>query len=479
MGHEDRQKPMDDVERGHVASSVMTRLAAHGITRGVLALCVLWLVAVGPIVHDLTAQGAPRVALTGAIVDDQDIKIDDYLVGFDYAERDGHTYSDKAPGQEILAIPVYGAARLVGAEPALVPRVASNLTLWWVTLWSAGIPAVAIIVLAAVAAHRRGTPIPLPALATLAFGTMLLPFAANLYGHVLGAALGFGAWLVFDRAPVTWKRGLTGGALIGLAVAVEYPLAIVGIVLAALLAIRRQWTGLAGYVVGGLPFAALLAVYQNAAFGSPFASGYTDKSSHQGASLLITGVPKLTMLAEVLFGSRGLLLFTPVVGVGIYGLVRLWRQERDSGALVALIVTAGFLLLQAGWVNPWGGDGPGPRYVIPMLPFLALGIASAWAGIAPPIRRFVAGISIASMVLPTITFHLVPQGSNLLSGPLRTLFEDGPNPTVWSIVFGPAGWVAYGASVAAAAWWFRKAAIAERSPVPTPVHDETDFELAQ
>lgn len=446
----------------------MDRFAANGITRAVLALCAVWLVAIGPIVHDLSAQGAPRIALTGALVDDGDIKIDNYLVGFDYTERDGHIYSDKAPGQEILAIPPYVVGKLVGAEKAVVRRVSENLTVWWSTLWTAMLPAVSIIVMVAVAAHRRGTPIPAPALATLAFGTMLLPFAANLYGHVLGAALGYGAWLVIDQpaSSSSWRRGLVAGSLIGLAVTVEYPLAIVGAVLAGLLLVRRNWGSLVTFGLAGVPFAVLLAVYQNAAFGSPFSSGYQHKTYHEDATLFITGIPKLTTLAQVLFGQRGMLLFTPVVAVGLVGLVKRWKETRDQGAMVSLCVSTGFILLQAGWVNPWGGDGPGPRYVIPMLPFLGIGLAHMWRRTPAPIRRFVVIISVASMLLPTVTNHLMADGTFLLAGPLRRLVEDGPNPNVWTIVLGPVGWVVYAASVLLVGRWAMAVAKEERRHGP-------------
>ena len=274
------------------ATTALERLAAHGISRPVLALCLLWLVAVGPIVTDMSAQPAPRFALTGALVDDGAIVIDGYRLGVDKAERDGHLYSDKAPGQEVLAVPAYVAARAVGAEPARVDRVESNLTLWWVTFWSAVLPGVGIILLVAVAGHRRGTPVPVAALATLAFGTMLLPFSVNLYGHVLAALLGFAAWLVIDRRPSTIGRALVAGGLVGVAVLVEYQMAIVALALVALLVVRRSWTGLVAFAAAGLPSAVALGAYQAAAFGSPWSSGYGGKDAHQGATLLVTGIPR-------------------------------------------------------------------------------------------------------------------------------------------------------------------------------------------
>ncbi len=38
-----------------------------------------------------------------------------------------------------------------------------------------------------------------------------------------------------------------------------------------------------------------------------------------------------------------------------------------------------FLLLELGYYDPYGGDSPGPRFFIPALPFLALGLAPAFA----------------------------------------------------------------------------------------------------
>lgn len=455
-------------------SDLRARLAGVGITPGVLALCLLWLVALGPIVQPMTAQGAPRLAMTGALLDDRDIKIDDYLVGFDYTEREGHIYSDKAPGQVVLAVPVYAASQLVGADAAIVERVEENLTLWWLTFWSAGVPAVALIAMVAVGCHRRGRPIPLAALATLSFGTMLAPMGVNLYGHVLGAALGFGAWLLIDRTEVSVRRGALVGALVGLAVVVEYQMALVGVALLVALAVRRRWGAIAAFVAAGVPFALALGVYQYAAYGSPFSSGYQHKEYHEGATLFITGIPKPTTMAAVLLGSRGLLLFTPIVAVGLWGLVQLWRRHRDEGVVISVAVVVAFLLLQAGWSNAWGGGGPGPRYVIPMLPFLGIGLAAVWTSVPELLRRFVVAVSLASMLLASIADHLIPAGGTLLVSSLEKLLQEGPVATVWTVALGPAGWVVYAVTVALALRHLARAWPAPGEPGATDDADPGD-----
>ena len=140
--------------------------------------------------------------------------------------------------------------------------------------------------------------------------------------------------------------------------------------------------------------------------------------------------------------------------MALIGLAQRWRSSRDEGALVALLVAAGFLLLQAGWQNPYGGEMPGPRYVIPMLPFLGLGLAHCWSSTNPVVRRWVAGISVTSMVLASVGDHLLADGTAAVAGHLRQLPVDGVNPTVWSLALGPVGWVLYAATTSAALWWY-------------------------
>ena len=61
------------------------------------------------------------------------------------------------------------------------------------------------------------------------------------------------------------------------------------------------------------------------------------------------------------------------------GLVLLGRQGYAAEAVVSAAVAAFFLLLDVGYFDPYGGDSPGPRFFVPALPFLALGLGPAFA----------------------------------------------------------------------------------------------------
>jgi hypothetical protein len=415
------------------------------VARAPLALALLLLVVVGPVVQEYTAPTAPRYTLAAALWEHQTLELDRYAqnVFIDRLELDGHLYSDKAPGQPFLSVPAYASARLVGAESATVVRLRGNLGAWWVTVWSSLVPALALVFLMAAAARSIGERSALVGAGAISFGTLLLPYAAQLYGHVLGGALAFGAWRILRAKDPTFRRVLLAGLLGGAAVTVEYQVAIVILVLAGWLAVRHRRL-LLPYALGGVPGVVALIAYQTALLGSPFESTYSQKPAHDQATPLVTGIPKPGQALEILFGSRGIFLFTPIVALGVWGLWRLVRDrapERDD-AIVGLTVFGLFFLLQAGWPNPWGGEMPGPRYMIPALPFLALGVAEMH-------RRWAKGtivlmaVSVFSMAWPLMARHLVADGDWLILGQLTDVRIVGVMPTVFTMAIGGLGWVVH------------------------------------
>ena len=126
-------------------------------SRSALAMSAVSFVLVSALlIYPLRAQEASRMALTGAIWDNGSIQIDGYPLGIDRAVRMGRTYSDKAPGQPILAVPIYAATQAVGLPGAKAPIIHGNWTLWLVTLGSATAPAVALFFVARRLADRNG-----------------------------------------------------------------------------------------------------------------------------------------------------------------------------------------------------------------------------------------------------------------------------------------------------------------------------------
>lgn len=415
-------------------------------------------VAMVPFVQELTAQPAVRYAQTAALYDDHSIELDRYegVVGIDRVERDGHLYGDKAPLQPTLAVPVYAVARAVDVEPATHLRIHGNLGLWWVTLWSTVVPLLAIVAIGVTVCTRLvGQRQAVAATLAITVGTLLAAYGTQLYAHVLAGLLGWGCWLLVARSQRSLWWSVLAGGLGGAAVATEYPLAIVVVVCAGVLIHKRAWRRLAVFSAGGLPFVGILLGYQWMAYGSPFTVSYSEKPVHE-VEPLVVGIPTPLRLLEVLFGSRGMVLFTPIVVVALWGLWKLAREatgEKRLHGIAGLIVFGSFLLMQAGWSNPWGGEAPGPRYMIPALPFLIIGLASIWDRASEwrfadmPVVTSLVVWSVFAMTTTVVADHLVPDGGVAVLHHLRWLFEFGPVQTLWTMAFGPVGWVLHAASI--------------------------------
>ena len=409
-------------DEGQFVSIAPPTSTARRATYRVEILVALVVIALaGPLVHEYKAQQASRYVLTAAIWDDHTFQLDDYaaldppVLGVDRALKDGHTYSDKAPLQPILAVPLYAAYRAVGGEPASVQRLDENLGLWWITVWMATVPAAVLAALMYRVGRRYAPRGSLPATLSLFSGSILLPFAAVLFSHSLVSLLVFAAF-VLVMGELSKGRALATGALLGAAVAVEYTAAVSVIVLGVFAAWRHR-SSVAWVVAAGVPFAAGLAWYHTVVFGSPLSypyrySAFLEDAPSEPGLLAVFSRFDVQHLIEVFFDGRGFLLATPIIVVGLVGLVHQVRRRGPARqeAVVALALFVSFLLIPLFWANPWGGDSPGARYMTPALPLLVVGVAAIWqrAGI---LGRAATVVGTLTMGLATLTDPLLDDES--------------------------------------------------------------------
>jgi hypothetical protein len=411
-----------------------------------LVLALLVMVVLGPVVAPMSAQPASRLALTAALTERHTVDIGPYPHGIDFSTYQGHLRSDKGPGQPLYAVPAYALARIVGAESASHRRIAENLGLWFVTVWSATIPLAVLIALLFAECRRFASRRSALAVVLLfLFTTMLLPFGSVLFAHDLVALLAFGAWQLVNRRPVRPQRVALAGLLASAAVLIEYETAIVVAVLAGYLVVRHR-PQIGAFLAGGVAPVVVLAWYQWRAFGAPWrtpAAFYSQRSGYH--------VPSPYDLWWMFGGGRGLWVGAPIAIVGIGAAIWLAfgaRGELRDHAFVALAIFGPYLVLCAGWSGTRGLEQPGPRYLVPALPFLAVPLAALWKRvrvIAIPVSVIGAAVAAGGTWILVDVHH-----SYNLFEVYRAYFRDRMfNPTLWSMAFGSLGTVLYATSVAA------------------------------
>jgi hypothetical protein len=350
-----------------------------------------------------------RFDLTRAIVEQRSLRIDDYASNTgDFATVDGHIYSDKAPGLSLAAAPVYAltrAARPLGLSwvserlgesgafsATLNPdgagtsreRIDVAVALSIATIVCVAIPAALMLVLLALVVTRLAGCRTAGILTALLIGlaTPVFTYAQAFYGHVPAAACVVAALAVLVlRGDQLRTRELAGvGALLGLAVLIEFPAAVAGLPIALWAVWLAGRRAVVYGVLGALPPLAVLGAYDLAAFGTILPVGYEHSTLWQEQHQ--TGFMSLTYPRwDALWGMtgspfRGLFLLAPVLLLAVPGALLALRGARtSSGRQATLVSLAGFaamFLFTASSVMWWGGFAVGPRYLVPALPLLAV-----------------------------------------------------------------------------------------------------------
>ena len=391
----------------------------------------------------------------------------------DKAWVDGHFYSVNAQGLPLLTLPEYMALDVAGAwsvsreaadsashaahprwappghsypyvmqygfDPHRAMRVETQVEdeapmVWALTLLGAVIPAIVLLLLVRWAGDRIQPGYGTAAAVTLGLGTILMTFAAEYFSHVAAAALGFATFAILFRereGPPRLLPVAAAGLVAGLAVTFEYPLGLLGIILFVYALSRpvprlpRALTYGAAAVIGAAPALA----FNWWALGSPLDFAYSSAVAIQGLSghavlglndpgFFGIAVPRPSAALDLLVASRGILTLTPVLAVALVGAVLMRNTERRAEANVVLAVAAVFFVYNSGYWLPFGGGTPGPRFLIPAMPFLALGWAVSYKRL-PALTLAMAVPSFLLMLVGSMTFPLIGQnGTSTWAGEL-------------------------------------------------------------
>jgi hypothetical protein len=299
----------------------------------------------------------------------------------DVAQKDGGSYSDKAPGVTLILIPVYAMVRIFTQDFYRARHLCRLLTL------------LPLVLFACAVFWRRlrmwdiDEKLAAASVATWAVGTVAWAYHSMLFGHGFASSLILiGVLFLFQYRKAESKdaQGLAiSGLCFGLSIAIEYPTALIGGAAGLyLLSFERNPKRIAIFAALGviLPAAIILA-YNGAVFGDPFHIGYTQVISQyyqqqMSHGFMGIGLPKASGLYLLLLSAaKGLLFWSPVFIYSLIGFVFMMKNSPREGVFLSGTFVL-YTLVFSGHFEASGGAGLGPRHLTPLAGPLVF--AAAW-----------------------------------------------------------------------------------------------------
>jgi hypothetical protein len=316
------------------------------------------------------------------------------------------------PGQAIVCMPWYALGNYVLARLPGVPAEDTDLIVAFTSCLSSATFAALTVTFFFLLLVGIGTPLhaALMATAMLGLATPIFAYSAWLFSEPLSSAIFTGAaWLLFggrsESEPISLRSAALAGLILGLATVVRPTnvLAVAGFAVAML--VRDGKAGLTtafGMCAASAIGVGILLAHNAVLFGSPFAFGYPAVA--EGAKRLNSfDTPILTGLYGFLLSpGKSAFLFAPPIILALAGLSELWRRDRGLATLAMLLplVNLFFFAKYSQWE---GGYCVGPRYLVPPLVLLCLGLGPALARGSGRIRALAILLLVAGALVQVIS----------------------------------------------------------------------------
>lgn len=355
------------------------------------------------------------VDLVHSIVNEGRFAIDTYHENtIDKAYYEGHYYVGALPGPSLFAVPAYLVFKgIYVVLPSNLKELAGGIqsykkdklqdssfygkvdntefflsqTFLTLTVVAVASALSALILFKTVRFFGYGERIAVLVALLYAFGTNVFFYSTVFYDHVLSATLGLASFYLIllsaRSARGDWVMALASGMVAGAALLVEYPNIFVAVFLGMWLLVKGGKRRLTFYAVGFAFPVLILMAYNWVSFNNPIATPYmyeteANRAFHVPGFFGVT-YPHADRLISLLFSTeRGLFLFLPVTIIGLLGIIHRLFSRKDISVAVFCGATAVSFFVFYSTYSVWdGGAAFGPRFLIPSLPFIMLGVAFA------------------------------------------------------------------------------------------------------
>ena len=309
---------------------------------------------------------------------------------------DGQPYTGYGPAHAWMVVPFYSLGRTAGTALAILEQ-SHDLILYLSALLSNSFLAALLACLFHYLLCRFDVPLRVSFAASLGlvFATPIWPYTGTLFSEIWTALLLLAGLAFLDQAVSRGKTGYPAvigcGICLGLALmsrpnhVVAVGVFAIALLLAPLSRTRRvRQVLLLGAITTTFLGATLFLNYLH--FQDIFQFGYADQV--EGGKILTAFNTPLHLGLWGLFLSPGksLFLFVPMVLLGLAGLPLLWHQSRPLAAVCGgcMIAYSLFLARHTQWE---AGYSWGPRYLLPVVPLLLVGMAPLLGSLQPSWAR--------------------------------------------------------------------------------------------
>lgn len=325
--------------------------------------------------------------------------------------HEGHLYAAKQPGQFFIGAPVYFILHIFGVTYKDNFLLASSLVTWFTSGLMTSLIAIMIFKISVVFTKNKK----LGVLTSIFYGlgTMSFPYSGVTHHDVYGTFFIFTSFyfLVLDRYSNPSDKiiySVLSGAAAGLAVFSSIlPLFILFAEVAYLLSFKR-WKHAAFFIVALVVFLLPLLFYNYFAFGNPLLPA--NIAGNFDDTYPVFSFENIINKIRFYFFSptTAIYAFSPIVILSFSGIF--FFPRRHIREKLFLFFQFGFLSSYLAIMTTVGHCQYGPRYLMPALPFLSLGLCGYWMRSNPkpscaaqtPRFNYFTGIIIAAGVISVV-----------------------------------------------------------------------------
>ncbi len=375
--------------------------------------------------------------LTRSIVEEGRFEIDSYANNTgDRAVYGEHYYSNKVPGVSFLSVPIYVGWKLIYNSIILNSFMENSRINNYIINTFSGVPIVTYInpgffVLTSMILVTIFTSSLFSALTVVliykisryftrnekhrllitiiyGLGTLAFPYATVFYTHATGTFFAFLAfYLLFKikKEKIEDNKYLfLAGLSIGFAVVSDYSVTLIFLGLLLLTNSFRRYK-LFLFILGSLVGIIPLLLYNFFIFGNPLELTINYSDSNIFPPITQVTLPNLYIILRLLvFPYRGLFFYYPILALSLVGLFYMYKKYKTESLFISFIFIS-FLIAFSMLFVWWGGTAFGPRYLLPVIPFLMIPLLYAFEKTNFKIISFLLLISIFTNVLGLQTWE--------------------------------------------------------------------------